>query len=73
MSNIDRMHEDAELPKVSYYLQKKKKKKKKRAVRIRVLKCYVWSTLLYGCEAWTLTSVMIKKIEAFETWLYRKM
>ena len=21
------------------------------AVRIRVLKCYVWSTLLYGCEA----------------------
>ena len=43
------------------------------AVRIRVIKCYVWSTLLYGCEAWTLSSVMIKKLEAFETWLYRKM
>ena len=42
------------------------------AVRIRVLKCYVWSTLLYGCEAWTLSSVMMKKLEAFETWLYRK-
>ena len=24
-------------------------------LRIRVLKCYVWSTLLYGTEAWTLT------------------
>ena len=31
------------------------------AVRIRVPKCYVWSTLLYGCEAWTLSSVMMKK------------
>ena len=39
------------------------------AVRIRVLKCYVWSTLLYGCEAWNLSSVMMKKLEAFETWL----
>ena len=43
------------------------------AVRITVLKCYVWSTLLYGCEAWTLSSAMMKKLEAFETWLYRKM
>ena len=43
------------------------------AVQIRVLKCYVWSTFLYGCEAWTLSSVMMKKLEAFETWLYRKM
>ena len=30
------------------------------AVRIRVLNCYVWSTLLYGCETWTLSSFMIK-------------
>ena len=43
------------------------------AVLIRVLKCYVWSTLLYGCEAWTLFSVMMKKLEAFEIWLCRKM
>ena len=42
-------------------------------VRIRVLKCYVWSTLQFGCEPWTLSSVMMKKLEAFETWLYRKM
>ena len=37
------------------------------AVRIRVLKCYAWSTLLYGCKAWT--SVMMNTFEAFETWL----
>ena len=43
------------------------------AVLIRVLKCYVWSTLLYGCEAWTLSSVVMKTLEVFEIWLYRKM
>ena len=42
-------------------------------VRINVLRCYVWSTLLYGCETWTLYVAMPKKIEAFETWLYRRM
>ena len=24
------------------------------ATRLRLLKCYVWSTLLYCCEAWTI-------------------
>ena len=23
-------------------------------LRLRLLKCYVWSTLLYGCESWTI-------------------
>ena len=35
--------------------------------------CYVWSTLLYGCETWTISVAMQKKIDAFETWLYRRM
>ena len=26
-------------------------------LRIRLLKCYVWSTLLYGCESWTISSI----------------
>ena len=42
------------------------------AVQLRILKFYQWSTLLYSCEAWALSSVMIKILEAFETWLYRK-
>ena len=36
-------------------------------VRIKVLRCYVWSTLLYGCETWTVSVAMQKKIDAFET------
>ena len=30
-------------------------------VRIKVLRCYVWSTLLYGCETWTISVAMQKK------------
>jgi hypothetical protein len=41
--------------------------------RLRVLKCYVWSTLLYGCEAWTITKGMERKLEAAEMWFLRRM
>ena len=30
-------------------------------VRIKVLRCDVWSTLLYGCETWTICVAMQKK------------
>ena len=39
----------------------------------RIIKCYVWSTLLYGCETWTLTQTHINKLQAFEMWVYRKL
>ena len=42
-------------------------------VRLKVPRCYVWSTLLYGCETWTISVAMQTKLEAFETWLYRRM
>jgi len=41
--------------------------------KIRVLKCYVFSVLLYGVEAWTLTEATTKKLTAFEMWLYRRI
>ena len=28
--------------------------------------CYVWATLLYGCETWTLSGDMMKQLEAVE-------
>ena len=41
-------------------------------VRIKVMGCYVWSTLLYGCETWTIyVAKQKKKLVAFEIWLYR--
>lgn len=42
-------------------------------VKTRLLRCYIFSVLLYGAEAWTLTEASSKKLEAFEMWLYRRM
>ena len=41
--------------------------------KFRVLKTYVWSTLTYGCECWTITSDIEKKIEAAEMWFKNLM
>ena len=42
-------------------------------VRLKVLKCYVWSTLLYGCETWTLSQGMMKNLVAAEHWFLRRI
>ena len=42
-------------------------------LRTRFLKCFVWSTLTYGSETWTISEVMKKRLEAMEMWCYRKM
>jgi hypothetical protein len=50
---------------------------KNRAISIntktRVLKCYVWSILLYGSECWTISKEMEKRLEATEMWFLRRM
>lgn len=42
-------------------------------LRMRMVRCYVFSVLLYGVESWTLTENTMKKLEAFELWTYRRM
>lgn len=42
-------------------------------LKIRMLRCYIFTTLLYGIEAATLTKIMMRKINAFEMWLYRRI
>ena len=39
----------------------------------RMIKCLVWSVLLYGCETWTMNKKEIDKMEACEMWLWRRM
>ena len=39
----------------------------------RILKCYVWSTLMYGCESWTISKAMQERLEAAEIWFLRRM
>ena len=33
----------------------------------------MWSTLLYGCETWTITTGNMTKLLSFEMWAFRKM
>ena len=33
----------------------------------------VWSTLLYRCETWTITTRNMTTLQPFEMWAYRKM
>ena len=40
---------------------------------MRVLKTYVWSILLYGCETWTITAETKKNLEVAEMWFYGRM
>ena len=42
-------------------------------LRVRLLKAYIWSGMLYGCECWTINAAMRKKLEAAEMWLLRRM
>ena len=41
--------------------------------RDRTIKTYVWSTLLYGCEAWTVSREMERRVEAMEMCCWRRM
>ena len=42
-------------------------------LKIRLLRCYIFSVLLYGVESWTLTEATTKKLESFEMWTYRRI
>jgi len=38
-----------------------------------IVKCLVWSVALYASETWTISKTVMKRIEAFEMWIWRKM
>ena len=44
-----------------------------RQLRLRLLECYVWSGMLYGCESWNISKEMSKRLEAAEMWFLRRM
>lgn len=42
-------------------------------LRQRLVKCYIWSILLYGMEGWTLKVASLNRLEALEMWLHRRV
>ena len=43
------------------------------SARLRLIKCYVWSNLLYGVETWTISKTSQQRLEAFEMWALRRL
>ena len=41
--------------------------------RFRVLDCYVYFVLMYGSEAWSITSDIKKRLESCEMWFLKNM
>ena len=41
--------------------------------KLKLIKCYIWSTMLYGCEIWMISEAMKNQLEAAETWFLLRM
>ena len=39
----------------------------------RIIRSMIWSVVLYGSETWTLRKEDIRRLEAFEMWIWRRM
>jgi hypothetical protein len=42
-------------------------------LRKKLVKCYIWSTALYGAETGTVWAVDQKHLESFKMWCWRRM
>jgi len=42
-------------------------------LRKKLVKCYIWSIVLYGAETWMLQAVDQKRLESFKMWCWRRM
>ena len=43
------------------------------ALKKKIVRTAIYPFLLYGCETWTLRKEEIKKLEACEIWMWRKL
>jgi len=57
------------------FIERKKilTRKMKLDLRKRIVICLVWCVALYASETWTISKTVIKRIEALEMWIWRKM
>jgi hypothetical protein len=44
-----------------------------RSTRKKLVKVYIWSIALYGCETWTMTQRDRERLQAFEMWCWRRL
>jgi len=62
------------MAKTAFWQNKELMRRNVRAqTKLKILNCYVFSVLNYGCESWTWNIATQRKIDAFECWCYRRM
>ena len=44
-----------------------------RSLKKRIIKTVIWAVLLYGSETWAMKQEEIRRLEAVEMWIWRKM
>ena len=44
-----------------------------RDIKKTMVKALIWSVMLYGAETWTMRKEDVKRIEAFEMWIWSRM
>ena len=42
-------------------------------LRLRLLKCFIWSVLVYGCQAWNQDQKVRRRLDALDMWFLRRM
>jgi len=42
-------------------------------LRTKLVKCYIWSIVLYGAETWTICAVHHNHLKSFKMWCWRRM
>src|SRR6184192_1318528 len=59
------------MAKAAFWQNKELMRSIRLSTKMKILNCYVFSVLDYGCETWTWNSPMRLKVNAFEMWCYR--
>ena len=44
-----------------------------KTVMVIIIKTVIWSVLLYGAETWSLRKEDVRRLEAFEMWIWRRI
>ena len=44
-----------------------------KSTKMNIVKTFVYSVLLYGCETWTLNKDLERRLEAMEMWVFRRL
>jgi len=39
----------------------------------RIMRCLIWSVALYAAETWKLTKADVRRLEAFEMWIWQRV